>query len=251
MRRNFLFFGVSRFLYRRRVLCKKGKQTNHRLLSFYNPLINGAAMAKKMILLSGYPGTGKTCLSSMIRNKIPHMTAISIDEIKEQMWDQYGYDSEEQKKQLNNLSLQRFFSKMEALMSSGADVISDYPFSQKQEPLLQTLSRQYGYAILTIRLIADLDTLFKRQAKRDLDSGRHLGHVLSRYHLGDKIPDRSQADMLLDYEEFMERCTKRGYGEFQMGTLIQLDVSDFASIDYAGLLAQVQNWVNGKAERFS
>lgn len=201
-------------------------------------------MAKKMILVTGYPGTGKTYLSDMICKKMPHFASISIDEIKEQTWDQYGYDSEDQKKQLNKLSLQRFFTELEALMSRDVDVISDYPFSQKQAPLLQQLSRQYGYTVLTIRLVADLDVLFERQAKRDLDSGRHLGHVLSRYHLGDNIQDRSQADSLLDYDEFMKRCTKRGYGEFQMGKLIQVDVSDFACIDYAELLTQVQNWVN-------
>ena len=206
-------------------------------------------MAKKMVLITGYPGTGKTYLSDIICGKIPHFISVSIDGIKEQMWDQYGYDSEEQKKHLNKLSLQRFFSELEKLMSNGIDIISDYPFSQKQAPLLQKMSQQYGYEVLTIRLLADLDTLFERQAKRDLDSGRHLGHVLSRYHLGDKIQDRSQADMLLDYDEFVERCTKRGYGEFQMGKLIQLDVTNFASIDYTELLDQVWNWVEGTVER--
>ncbi len=200
-------------------------------------------MAKKLILVTGYPGTGKTYLRNMICKKLQHLISISIDEVKEQVWDQFGYDSEEQKKQLNKLSLQRFFLELETLMSRDADVISDYPFSQKQEHELQKLTQQYKYMVLTIRLLADLDTLFERQARRDLDSGRHLGHVLSRYHLGDKVRDRSQADALLDYEEFVNRCTKRGYGEFQMGKLIQLDVSDFDSIDYTELLQQVQNWV--------
>ena len=201
-----------------------------------------------MVLITGYPGTGKTYLSNIICQKIPRFSSISIDGIKERTWDQYGYDSEDQKKHLNKLSLQHFFTELETLMLNGADVISDYPFSQKQAPWLQKLSERYGYTVLTIRLVADFDTLFERQAKRDLDDGRHLGHVLSRYHLGDNIQDRSQADSLLDYDEFIERCTKRGYGEFQMGKLIQLDVSDFTKIDYAELLNQVQDWMGMKLE---
>jgi hypothetical protein len=47
---------------------------------------------------------------------------------------------------------------------------------------------------------------------------------------------REDADSLLDFKEFENRCLGRGYGEFSMGYLYEIDVSDFSKIDYEEIL---------------
>ena len=49
-------------------------------------------MKKTLILLAGYPATGKSYLCSQICSKHPEFRILSQDELKEGLWDQYGFD---------------------------------------------------------------------------------------------------------------------------------------------------------------
>lgn len=41
----------------------------------------------------------------------------------------------------------------------------------------------------------------------------------------------------------MDRCKNRGYGTFQLGHLIELDVTDFTKIDYPAVIQELYNLV--------
>lgn len=193
-------------------------------------------MHRVLILIAGYPGTGKSYLCDKILKAYPSFQLISPDEIKEMLWDTHGYDTIEEKNRLIEVSWTYYYRQVEHAMQLGLNILSDYPFSDKQKPQLARLSAQYEYGVRTVRLTADLDILFERQKKRDLDPARHLGHILNQYHKGDRSVCRESADALLNYEEFLQRCRKRGYGTFSLGGLIELDVGDFHSADYEGVM---------------
>ena len=91
--------------------------------------------------------------------------------------------------------------------------------------------------------MGDLEVLFGRSKQRDLDTSRHLGHVVSRYHKGDVLLDRTKGDCFVDYDIFMDRCRNRGYGEFCLGKLIEVDVTDYSKIDYDKILGQLKKWL--------
>lgn len=198
-------------------------------------------MKKTIILLAGYPGTGKSYLCNMILDKEDRFKVLSQDETKEKLWDEIGFDDLYEKEMVTQLSWNYYYKNMKELMQSGTAIISDYPFSDKQKPMINFLSKKYGYQVITIRLIADLDVLFKRQEKRDLDTKRHLAHIVSCYHSGDTLEDRSKADCLVDYDEFIKRCKTRGYGIFELGHLIELDVTDFNQVDYKAVIKQLED----------
>lgn len=198
-------------------------------------------MKKTIILLAGYPGTGKSYLCNMIMEQRNCFTVLSQDDIKEKLWDKLGFSDLEEKEKITQLSWKFYYEKMQKLMQEGVSIISDYPFSDKQKPIIDSLSGQYGYQVITIRLTADLDVLFERQKKRDLDVSRHLGHIVSCYHYGDVMEDRSKADCLVGYNEFIKRCKTRGYGTFKLGHLIEADVTDFSRVDYPEILNQLKN----------
>jgi len=196
-------------------------------------------LKKTLILLAGYPGTGKSYLANLILEKFPSLQFLSPDEMKEKNWDRYGFNDLAEKELLIEKSWQDYYQELEALFQQEISLISDYPFSEKQKERLLHLTQQYDYQVVTIRLVADLDVLYERQKIRDLDHSRHLGHILLSYHKETTKLSHQEADNLVDYEEFIKRCMTRGYGEFSLGTLIELDVTDFSLVDYDQLLREV------------
>ena len=181
-------------------------------------------MKNFLILIAGYPGTGKSYLCKMILKEYPDFVTFSPDEVKEQLWDKYGFKNLDEKNKLINLSWE-----------------CDYPFSDKQKNYLLNLSKKYNYKIITIRMTADLEILFKRQKTRDLDPSRHLGHILNKYDPKQKTIDRTHAEGLLSHDEFINRCLNREYNKFQLGDLLTIDVSDFTTADYKTLLSNLNH----------
>jgi predicted kinase len=197
-------------------------------------------MDKLLILLAGLPGTGKTYLSNIINSKLGSVYKLSQDDLKEYYCDMYGFRNLEEKQSIDKISWAKYYEIMEQQMQVGSNIMSDYPFSQKQRPYIQQLVERYGYQVITIRLIADLDVLFERQKKRDVDPARHLSHIVTSYKKGDYLADRSHADNLLTYEEFINRCRTRGYDTFELGKLYEVDVSDYTKVNYSKLLEDIR-----------
>ncbi|WP_158247581.1 AAA family ATPase [Actinomyces qiguomingii] len=201
-----------------------------------------------LVLLAGLPGTGKTHLCSRIRACFPNCTQVSIDVVKEALWERYGFDDAAQKRELDDMALRLFFSDLDTALGhahdSAAMVVSDYPFSDKQEPTLRALCERHRATVMTIRLTADLEVLFERQQRRDLDPSRHLGHIVDHYHRGDTLKDRTAATGLLTREEFYRRCTTRGYDAFRLGDLLEVDATDLDAVDHEAIL----KWIAARSE---
>ena len=196
-------------------------------------------MKQTLILLAGYPGTGKSYLAELLMKQFTGFEILSPDEIKEEFWDAYGFRNEQEKEELIQKSWVEYYHRMEWKFTRGISLLSDYPFSHKQHDQLQEVCDKHHVQIITIRMIADLDVLFERQKKRDLDASRHLGHILKEYHKGIQLTSHEEADNLLDYDEFIQRGTCRGDGTFALGTTLQLDVTDFATAPYDELMIRI------------
>ena len=141
-------------------------------------------MKQTLILLAGYPGTGKSYLAELLMKQFTGFEILSPDEIKEEFWDAYGFRNEQEKEELIQKSWVEYYHRMEWKFTREISLLSDYPFSYKQHDQLQEVCDKHHVQIITIRMIADLDVLFERQKKRDLDASRHLGHILKEYHKG-------------------------------------------------------------------
>ena len=195
--------------------------------------------ARALVLIAGLPGTGKSRLSQLVCEALGPLTEISIDPIKEAIWDSDGFNSLEEKRVLDGAALSQFFSLIDRSMDRSERIIADYPFSEKQRPQLEGLCLAHGYCPVTIRMTADLDVLYERQRRRDVDESRHLGHISHRYHVGDTCPDRFEAPGLLTRDEFVHRCTTRGYDTFELGPVKEVDASDFSQVDYPAIIAWI------------
>ncbi len=197
-------------------------------------------MKRTLMLLAGPPATGKSYLITKMRQVISDFFLITPDEIKEMYADKVGFNSLKEKAILEQDVWKFYYSILEQYMSAGKKVIvSEYPFSDKQRSRLEDLSASYGYQVITIRLVAKFDVLWERRKVRDVEMTRHLSHVMSHYHDGDSLLDRSQADDLINKEEFANIIADRKYNDFSLGKLIEVDVTDFSQVNYEQLLEKI------------
>lgn len=201
-------------------------------------------MKKAIILLAGYPATGKSYMCNLILKEYPKFVTVNQDELKEEKWEQFGFDNLEEKTNLEMLAWKEYYDTLEQKMGEDAGIVSDYPFSDKQKQTLADLAQKFNYSIITVRLVGDIDKLYERSRKRDLGPNRHLGHLVSRYHKGDVMKDRSQADCLVTYEIFRDRCLNKGYDKFELGYLIEIDATDVTKIDYPEIISKIKEFLN-------
>lgn len=211
-------------------------------------------MNKTLILLAGYPATGKSDLTARIVARHPGSCGmITPDEVKEEVWDECGFDDADEKARIELEVWKRYYRRLAELMDENELVISDYPFSDKQRACLEELAGDHGFQVVTVRLVGDPHVIYKRSLARDLSQGRHLGHLVNTYHKGDVLVDRTTADGLVTLEVFLDRCRTKGYEWFELGHLIEVDATNLASIDYPRLLDQIDELVTGMtaAERMA
>ena len=198
-------------------------------------------MKKYLILLAGPPATGKSYLSRLICQALPETYTVSPDELKENMADNFGYNSLEEKVELERVVWDYYYQALELYMKIGKQfILTEYPFSYKQKPILEKLTTEYKYDIITIRLVCDFETLWNRRIQRDLSEDRHLSYILSHYHYGDTCRNRSAADQLITKEEFAEIIQARDYNHFEMGKLYEVDVTDYSNVDYEPIIEELK-----------
>lgn len=203
-------------------------------------------MEKTLILLAGYPATGKTDLAERIkaRHTGDSFAKVELDDVKEEFWDTYGFDNAEEKAAVDARALQEWFRRIEETMKTGVQIMAGYPFSKKQKGTLAELSEKYGYRVLTIRLVGDFKVIAKRYRARDLKPTRHLAHIVTHYHKGDVLEDRSTGDDLVDLDTLIERVETRGYGTFELGHTIEVDATNVDAIDYPALLDRIDAYLD-------
>ena len=198
-------------------------------------------MKKYLILLAGPPATGKSYLSRLICQALPETYTVSPDELKENLADNIGYNTLEEKVELEKVVWDYYYQALELYMKIGKQfILTEYPFSYKQKPILEKLSTKYKYDIITIRLVCDFETLWNRRIQRDLSEDRHLSYILSHYHYGDTLEDRTAADQLITKEEFAEIIEARDYNHFEMGKLYEVDVTDYSKVDYEPIIEELK-----------
>jgi len=200
-------------------------------------------MKKTLLLLAGYPGTGKTYFAKMVIQRYPQFLLHSQDLIKEYFFDTYGFANIDEKKKVINRAREYYYQKLESYMQDGTLIISDYPFSYKQKPIFERLSMKYDYQVITVRFLGDKNVIYSRQRQRDLDPSRHLGHMSSKYYNGDRKEECLSVGDLITYEKFLARGKDRGYETFALGTVIDVDTTDFSKVDYQSILTTIATFV--------
>lgn len=200
-------------------------------------------MSRTLILLAGYPATGKSTLCKKLQGIYENAAVIAPDDIKEEYWDKIGFNNAQEKATLEIAVWKTYYDRLIRYMENEQLIITDYPFSNKQKPTLKMLCELYEYQCITVRFVGNLQEIYKRSLARDLDQKRHLGHLMNHYHKGDYLENRLKADVLVSYDLLRYRCSSKGYGVFCLGTLLEVDATYVEKINYEEMIIALNNFV--------
>ena len=143
---------------------------------------------KKLIIISGISGVGKSTLAKKMYQKIESSTLISLYILKENIYDIMGFKDKKQKKSLQFMNRKIYKMLIEEAMKRNDEVvIVEYPFKKQWITFFEKMITKYDYEAYTIHLFAkDFDTIWKRLKIRENSVERHPSHYLQEYSLKKK-----------------------------------------------------------------
>ena len=200
-------------------------------------------MSRHLLIVTGYPGSGKSYTVSVILSRFPHLKSMPYDDLKEEWFDREGFDSEEDKRILRERCLQAYFEQLDQQMRQGEDWLIEYPFCRKHVPALNRVISDNHYTPITVVLDGDPKVLWQRFTERNARNDRHPGHLCSVYHK-DGLQVRSP---LLSLEDYTADCAEKNY-YINLGATMTLDMTDLNKVDYAPLLAFLKAHLSEKGE---
>jgi glucokinase len=129
----------------------------------------------KLIIVGGSLATGKSTISSQLSNKTGFQR-VSLDEIKEALFDLGGYRDREWSKEIGRLSFPVFRDLIELHLSKGESVIADATFLWPNDlEWIHDFASKHNAEIKQIWLTADPLVLRERFINR-ANTDRHPGH---------------------------------------------------------------------------
>jgi predicted kinase len=180
----------------------------------------------KLILVGGSLATGKSTLSSFLSKQLGFQR-VSLDEIKETLFDIAGYSDRAWSKEVGRLTFPVFRDLIGMHLSRGASIIAEATFLWPSDvEWLEQFSSEHDVELIQIWMTADPRVLRERFVARAQGNERHPGH---------------NDDLELVIEEFDERFFNKSFIPLPLsGKTKIIDTTSFADIDYDDLL----NWLN-------
>lgn len=193
---------------------------------------------KKIIIITGISGTGKSSLSKKLYNEIENSTLLSYDELSENIYDIIGFKNIEDKKSLQLLNMELYKRLIEEAMKREDEVIIlEKPFTSEWKEVFESLIKKYKYQACTINMYArDFDTIWNRLLKREKSQkDRHPSHYLNSYCL----KNREKYDPYFEYhyDSLKEEYDKLISNSINLGTVI--NIKDIEDVDIEKLIQKI------------
>lgn len=181
-----------------------------------------------LIILAGQPGSGKSTFADNLLYINKGYNYLSVDGIKEYLFDSIGFRDLNEKRQIEELALSNFYEQCEYCFKNGIDLIVDYPFSDKQKETIQHFDEKYNLKIQTYVLYGDPKILFERVKSRT----RNKGHDYEFY-----FKQVAKYEVIQQFDEYLEKCNERDYASFTLGNTIRIDTSKVKKEDYINYIS--------------
>lgn len=173
----------------------------------------------KLILISGYPATGKSTFAKRLSEHLG-IPCFKKDTIKEALADGLGEDSKEVFAKGSAAAFSLICHIAECFLQIGKPCILESNFRISEGEELKTLIKNND--CLTFVFTGNPDTIYERCAARDNSGERHWVHMAAGR----------------DYfkNAFVDGCVKHRIGQIEIGEVIKVDATDFEKVDFDKLL---------------
>ena len=157
--------------------------------------------------------------------------SLSQDEFKELLFDSFGTRRHFHPRQIERASFELLLATADKLLHNCRAIIIESTFDQvKSPPVIAGIAAEHCAELLQIYLKTDYSTRIRRITKRQKSGGRHAGHR--------NLKNRIMLPTKLALSTFGYRGSQR-HGPLEMdGQSIEIDTTDFGSLDYAELFQQ-------------
>ncbi|HEX5439575.1 MAG TPA: AAA family ATPase [Ktedonobacterales bacterium] len=176
-----------------------------------------------VIVVNGLPATGKTTLARRLADDF-HLPLLAKDSIKETLFETLGWSDRAWSRQLGTATMGLLYLLLEEQLRAGRPCIVESNFYPDRDgERFRALQQANAFTPFQILCVADGPTLYERYCQRARSADRHPGHV--------------ETNNLDEHRELLlrGRITPLPLG----GTLFELDTTDFATMDYAGLYTAI------------
>jgi catechol 2,3-dioxygenase-like lactoylglutathione lyase family enzyme/predicted kinase len=188
--------------------------------------------ATPLLIVTGPPGTGKTTIGRRLAAdlRVPYL---SKDDLKEQLFDQLGWRDRAWSRRLGRACVALLWQLADHELAAGRSVLLECNFTPAHatEDVL-ALQARYALRPVQINCYADGAVLYERFKQREQSGTRHPGHV------GLDALDDIAGTLLRGHDEPL------AIG----GHTFEVDTTDFAQVDYPGLLAAVRAAMAGEGD---
>ena len=177
-----------------------------------------------VIIVSGPPGSGKTTLAEKIADTF-HLPMFNKDGIKELLFDTLGWSDREWSKRVGAATYAILYHVMERQLAAGASFIVESNFHAAQDTeRFQALQEICRFTPFQVNCTADGDVLYERFKERAESGERHPGH-----------------DDAMSIDEFEEILRRGRHDPLDIGgDVYEVDMTDYAKIDYGALYAAIR-----------
>ena len=175
----------------------------------------------KLIIVGGSLATGKSTVSKFIATKT-HFARVSLDEIKEVLFNVGGYRDRAWSKEIGRAAFTVFCQLIEMYLQRGESVIADATFLWETDRIwLEEFAKNYDAELIQIWLTADPVIARTRFIDR-ANTTRHPGHCDS-------------LETVMD--EFDERFFSKTHAPLAVDArTMTIDTTDFSKVDFDAIL---------------
>jgi len=181
--------------------------------------------ASPIIVVTGLPASGKTSIANCLHERLM-LPIASKDRFKELLFDTLSWSDRAWSKRLDIASAALLFQFLEGQAAVGRSCIIDHWFNSTDDiQRLVNVQSKYKVIIIQVLCYADGNILVDRFKERSLSGMRHPGHC-------DHLTFDEHRPILLSGR--MKSLPSKG-------PLIELDTTDFDSIDFESVIKSTTN----------